>query len=201
MLVNLSEAKEEKHSLEKDFKNNKVIHHIAPFQVTFYNDAAHELTLQDFNDKFIILIFWASWCLECEQNLKSLDLLEEKLITNKIEDIRIIPISIDFKNIETLKDIYQKYNIKHIKLFFDPYKELMMDMHVNSLPKAFFIDKTLNVVYKFNKIIDWNNKEVYQYILKIKNITLGKNAAIKNNKGLKDKVSTTRNNKKIIILK
>lgn len=169
----------------------------------FYDGSANEYTLKSFEGKFVILNFWASWCLECKENLITLDKLAKKLTINKIDDVVIIPMSLDFKSIEKLKDMYQEYNIKNIDLFFDPNKEMMLDMDVHSPPKSFFIDKSGIAVYTFNQIINWNNQKLYNFIMQIKDVpATGVELPPENDEIIYNKDSTQKKApKKVTILK
>ena len=134
----------------------------------FYDGHAKEIYLKEFYGKFIILNFWANWCIECVSELKSLNQLQQKLNKLKITDIEIIAISDNSIDFEKLKNLYQVLKIDDLKLYYDPNRNLMKDFKINSPPATLFINKQNRAFAGFRNTYNWQNPSIIKYILEIK---------------------------------
>ena len=134
----------------------------------FFNDKAKETYLKDYNDKFIILNFWANWCIECLSELKSLNQLKIELDKLKINDIQIIAICDNTIDFEKLKNVYQSHKINSLDIYFDPNRNLMNEFKIHSPPSTLFIDKEGKIFARFNNTYNWSDQSIIDYILNIK---------------------------------
>jgi len=134
----------------------------------FFNDAAKEVYLKEFNNKFIILNFWANWCIECVNELKSLNHLQKEFDKLKITDIEIVSVSDNTLEFEKLKNFYQNHKINKLKIYFDLNKNLMNEFKINSPPTTIFIDKKGIIFARFNNTYNWREPSIIDYILDIK---------------------------------
>ena len=134
----------------------------------FFNDKAKVVYLKEFNNKFIILNFWANWCIECVNELKSLNHLQKELDKLKITDIEIVSVSDNALDFEKLKNFYQTHKINNLKIYFDLSKNLMNEFKVNSPPTTIFIDKEGKIFARFNNAYNWREPSMIDYILDIK---------------------------------
>ena len=134
----------------------------------FFNNKANEVYLKEYDGKFIILNFWANWCIECLDELKSLNQLKIQLDKLKITDIQIIAISDNTIDFEKLKNTYQSHKINDLIIYFDPNRNLMNEFQIHSPPATLFIDKEGKVFARFNNTYNWSDQSIIDYILSIK---------------------------------
>lgn len=123
--------------------------------------------LSDFNDKIIILDFWAYWCKWCHvQNEKEFPYLNEKYK----KDVVLISYSLDEKidvwKKSVAKSSYKWVNLSNLKGINDP---ISYSYGVNELPHTFIIDKrgivqNEFVGYKKDSLIE---KEIIKLINKV----------------------------------
>lgn len=132
-----------------------------------------EYTIRHFHNKILVIYFWASWCLECLDSLENLDNLKKRLVLNKINNIEILPISIDFKNSSYVKLLYKKHKIENLFLFFDRNRSMMSAFNINTPPTTFIVDIDGKIIYRFNNNINWNNKVFYNALIKISRGEIG----------------------------
>ncbi len=130
-------------------------------KILFSDIQKQEYNVNQFNGKFLILYFWASWCLECLSGLKDLDTLQNNLNNNQIDDIKIIPISIDYKSITFLKSLYKQREIKLLELFVDKDKSAIAALSINSPPATFLISKQCSLIANYNDNFDWTDQNLY----------------------------------------
>ena len=145
-------------------------HGVSPYdvpRVPIYDEMQNPIMLRDFKGKVVVVVFWASWCLQCVEELVSLDKLLSDLEYNEIKDVELIPLSIDFKNQEFLKNLLDSNQIKNLKLYSDKNKELMSYLAVHSLPTSFIINPDSKIIFRSTQHIDWSDPIMLQEITKI----------------------------------
>lgn len=134
----------------------------------FHSVNAKELSLYDFRGKFVVLFFWATWCNNCVERLKSLYELEDELKYQNINDIVILPMSVDFKDVKAINEFLEGNKIKINHFYKDTNKELMSALGVKNLPTTILIDKRGFVVNKFIGDFNWNEPEVIGKLVELK---------------------------------
>lgn len=169
--ANIAGAIETDHHYQKYKKILKKHNFATPKKIgmaKFYDSNAKEVYLKDFQSKFIILNFWANWCVECISELKSLNQLQQKLNKLKIGDIEIIAISDNSIDFEKINNLYHKLNISDLKLYYDPSRNLMKDFNINSPPSTILINKQNKAFAKFHNTYNWQDPSIVKYILEIR---------------------------------
>ena len=84
-ISSLSYSKEEKGIINsflkeelEDFELSKEKQNISDLK--FKDDEGKEISFSDFQDKVLLVNFWATWCAPCIKEMPSLDRLKKKLI-------------------------------------------------------------------------------------------------------------------------
>lgn len=118
-----------------------------------FMDAGHQKKrLKDFNDKPILINFWATWCPPCIAEMPSL----QKLQKDYGSKVHFILISHEDQSITHQFLQGKKWN-------FSSYRPLNHEpelLQSNSLPTTFIIDKDGNIVVKETGNKNWNGKSV-----------------------------------------
>ena len=128
----------------------------------FFDQEGNKVSLDQFEGKTILVSFWASWCGSCIEELPSLDILQKDFRKLPFE---VVAISEDFKGIEAAKDHFEKYEIRHLKLYHDYKNALFKSMEVIGLPTTFLIDPNgkIKVIFKGN--IKWHDDSIRNILL------------------------------------
>jgi thiol-disulfide isomerase/thioredoxin len=131
-------------------------------EVNFFDKDGNKIFLDQFEGKTILVVFWASWCGSCVEELPSLDVLQKDF---KKLPFEIIAISEDFKGVEAAEAHFDKYGIRHLKLYYDYKNSLFKAMSVVGLPTAFLIDPEgkIKVVFKGNS--KWHDDSIRDILL------------------------------------
>lgn len=145
--------------LEKPFK--------AP-NIPFYDEFGTEYQFVDYKDNLIILYFWASWCVGCNQELKQLQHFNAELEFDKIHDLEVLPISIDQKEVYELNNFYKSIGVDTLPIFHDENRKLTDALDVKSLPTTFIIDKEGQVLARIYDHLDWNNEQLVGEVMALK---------------------------------
>ena len=118
---------------------------------SFLNEKAPELTVEtwiskkpDTEGKFVIIDFWATWCLPCLFQLPEFEKLSEKY-----PDIRFIGISIDQNEKLWVKRLKKDGMPAHIQeVLADPY--VVGDAwDITSIPRFLLIDENFRIINAF----------------------------------------------------
>mgnify|MGYP001811572137 CR=1 FL=1 len=74
-----------------------------PSEASFYNKDNKKEYFDQYEGKTSLLVFWATWCSSCIQEMNQLDLLKKDL---KKLPINIIALSEDYSGIDSIKEFY-----------------------------------------------------------------------------------------------
>lgn len=123
---------------------------------SFLNSGHQTKTLEDFNDKPILINFWASWCPPCIAEMPSL----QKLQNEYGSKVHFIFISHEDQNITVpfLKEKKWNFN-SYTPLIHEP--ELLRS---NSLPTTYIIDKSGNIIVKKTGNHKWDSDGVKELL-------------------------------------
>ena len=140
--------------------------HAEPLQVTnnsFFDQEEKTHTLQEFENKVVLLSIWATWCTFCTSKIKSLDELSQEI---KSEDLKIIALSEDFKGIEVVSSLYKQKKIKNLEIFIDKKNTLFKSLNVMVLPTTLIINNKGQEVARIIGVIDWKTNTEAKELLK-----------------------------------
>ena len=116
--------------------------------------------LSNFNNKLIVLNFWATWCAPCKEEMPSLDLLQEH---KNLDNLKIFAINIGQDNLENSKKFFGDLKIKNLGIYFDTPTTLAKKFGLRGIPTSILLNKDglefARIVGSINfsekKFIDW----------------------------------------------
>ena len=111
-----------------------------------------------------LVAFWATWCANCEENLKSFDSLSADLSP----DFHFLAVNLDKDPIEAT-GFWNQLEIVQTELIFDQNKNLRQSLSVEVLPTYFLIDQTGNLLLRLEGNIQWNDAKVIKLLRSFKN--------------------------------
>ena len=160
-----SHSKEEKDIINRflkeeleDFELSKEKQNISDLK--FKDDEGKEISFSDFQDKILLVNFWATWCAPCIKEMPSLDRLKKKI--NKNFDV--IAISVDRDGVKKVKDFFNENKITNLEEYFDTKNSLAKEMNLIGLPTSFFINKKGDLIGYFQGDLEWDNNTVIEFI-------------------------------------
>lgn len=99
------------------------------------------VALSDYRGKVVYLVFWASWCRPCLQQIKYIKEIDERLAS---DEVVLLYVSID-EDVAAWKDMVDLKEIPGVHVRTDGVKSLMpQDYNVAGVPLYFMIDKEGN---------------------------------------------------------
>ena len=126
----------------------------------FKDDEGREISFSDFQDKVLLVNFWATWCAPCIKEMPSLDRLKRKI--NKNFDV--IAVSVDRDGVKKVKDFFNENKITNLGKYFDTKNSLAKEMNLIGLPTSFFINKKGDLIGYFQGDMEWDNNTVIEFI-------------------------------------
>ena len=142
----------------EDFELSKEKQNISDLK--FKDDEGKEISFSDFQDKVLLVNFWATWCAPCIKEMPSLDRLKKKI--NKNFDV--IAISVDRDGVKKVKDFFNENKITNLEEYFDTKNSLAKEMNLIGLPTSFFINKKGDLIGYFQGDMEWDNNTVIEFI-------------------------------------
>lgn len=133
-----------------------------PDGVFFFDEAQEKYSLDKFEGKTILLVFWATWCASCVKEMPDLDILQKDFRKLPFE---IIPVSQDYQGVEVVQKYYKNYDISYLPLYHDFKNQLFKAFGVVGLPTAILINPDGKMLVSFVGSINWYDEEIRQVIL------------------------------------
>jgi peroxiredoxin len=124
------------------------------------------ICLNDLRGKPIILVFWATWCETCRDELPAL----EKFFSKRGDQLNVLLLAIDGERKRTVQKIIQEKMITLPVLLV--LKEKVMDHYGvrGWVPQLFFIDKDGVLVGKILGPRDWKSPQAWSCLKEILNL-------------------------------
>ena len=116
-------------------------------EISFKNGEDKNVLLSEYENKLLILNFWATWCEPCKEEMPSLENLQNN--TN-FKNLKILPINIGQEDKNSIKNFFSEVNIKTFEIFYDSDVKLAKKFSLRGIPTSILINKD---GYEFAKII------------------------------------------------
>jgi len=124
---------------------------------TLRNLEGNQVSLTDFKGKPVLVTFWATWCLSCQEEMPLL----EKFSQDKRDQLAILLIAIDGERKKAVQTIVNKNRITLPVLLL--LKEKVMDQYGvrGWIPLTFLIDQKGMLIGKIVGQRDWGSAEAW----------------------------------------
>ncbi len=133
-----------------------------PDNVFFFDEKEEKYSLDKFEGKTILLVFWATWCASCVKEMPDLDILQKDFRKLPFE---VIPVSQDYQGIEVVQKYYKNYDIRYLPIYHDFKNQLFKALGIVGLPTALLINPDGKMLVSFVGSINWYDEEIRQVIL------------------------------------
>jgi thiol-disulfide isomerase/thioredoxin len=140
-----------------------------------------QINLESFHGKFILLNFWATWCVPCVRELPSLSRLNAQLSDKNFQVVLVSQDRAGFKQTDTF---IEKLKIDIPQAFIDNKLKYSHAMDINSIPTTILIGTDGVEIGRLVGSIEWDHKEAIALI----NYYLGHKIKEKNNISLLKKI-------------
>lgn len=117
---------------------------------------------EEYEGKTLLVVFWATWCSSCVQEILDLDILQKDF--RKLP-FTIIAISEDYQGVEQVKKFYKDNEIRHLDIYHDYRNSLFKSFKVVGMPTSFIITPDGKNVGSFKGVVNWYDEKVRKILL------------------------------------
>jgi cytochrome c biogenesis protein CcmG, thiol:disulfide interchange protein DsbE len=125
-------------------------------------DAERKVTLSQYRGQVVVLNFWATWCPPCVEETPSLVQMNDRL---KNKGVTLVGVSVDVDG-----DAYHRF-LKDHKIDYVTVRDA--NQKSNNLygtfkfPETYIIDRNGTLRRKFIGAVDWNSREITEFLSKL----------------------------------
>jgi len=116
--------------------------------------------LNDFNNKLLIINFWATWCAPCRDEMPSLDNLSNN---DEFENLLVIPINVG-ENSEKALSFFKDINVTNLKIFYDYNSDLAKKLFLRGLPTTLIVNKNGEEFSRILGAINFEDKKLLKWL-------------------------------------
>ena len=120
----------------------KMVFHKTPKtfkELSFFNAAGESVGLDVFAGNYVVLNFWATWCVPCREEMPSLDLLQNY---ENLNNLKIFPINVGQDNYEKSLNFFKDLRIQNLKLYFDSPITLAKKFGLRGIPTSILFNNS-----------------------------------------------------------
>ena len=112
------------------------------------------LTLSQWQGKWVLLNFWATWCAPCRKEMPMLSELQEAFGG---DDFEVLTIATTRNPPQAMRRFFDEIGVTNLPLHRDPGSALAREMAVLGLPVTVLIDPDGNEVARLRGDADWSS--------------------------------------------
>ncbi len=111
-----------------------------------------EQALSDWQGKWVVLNFWATWCAPCRHEMPSLDRLQAAM-----PQIAVLPVATGRNSVEAIAKFYGEAGVTSLPVLRDPKSELARSMGVLGLPVTVILNPEGREVARLIGDAEWDS--------------------------------------------
>lgn len=147
----------------RDGTMKKLVFHGEPQAVSdavFTDPEGTEYTLADWQGKYALVNFWATWCAPCRKEMPALDALQKEFGGDAFE---VVTIATGRNNLTGIKKFFAEPSdeaepITALPILLDPKQALAREMAVLGLPITVLLDPEGNEIARLRGDADWHSE-------------------------------------------
>ena len=133
------------------------------FSSKFENENGDIFTLNDFQEKVLLINLWATWCEPCKEEMPSLDSLQSYFDKN---EFLVLTINLDRGPKKKALDFFDDFGITNIETFFDDKNNIPREVKILGLPVTLLINKNGLEVARLIGPTEWADIKIIELIRK-----------------------------------
>tara|TARA_Y100000022_G_scaffold91100_1_gene78664 strand:- start:1109 stop:1642 length:534 start_codon:yes stop_codon:yes gene_type:complete len=133
------------------------------FSSKFENENGDIFTLNDFQEKVLLINLWATWCEPCKEEMPSLDSLQSYFDKN---EFLVLPINLDRGPKKKALNFFDDFGITNIETFFDDKNNIPREVKILGLPVTLLINKNGLEVARLIGPTEWTDIKIIELIRK-----------------------------------
>ncbi len=132
--------------------------------ISFVDLSGQTHSLADYRGSLIALVFWATWCVPCREEMPSLESLAKTLAGEKFV---ILPVSLDRDGPDAVRRFYEDYKIEKLPIFVAKIGDVLSAFKLGGIPTTIFIDAEGRAIARVLGDRDWSDPEVVEVVRKL----------------------------------
>lgn len=163
--ISIAETKSELKNSQNDLLNSYFKEESPDIKfndIVFYNQDKEKRSLENFDNRFIIIHFWATWCMECQNELMALNKLQKDFRKNALV---VLALSEDFKDASAIDEYFTKHKIDMLDIYMDKKNAIYKGLNINHIPASYLIDFDGKVLASSlpGKVVDWDDEDLRKF--------------------------------------
>ena len=115
-----------------------------------------EVTLADWQGKWVLLNFWATWCAPCREEMPSLDALQAEMGS---ETFQVVTIATGRNSVAGIEKFFADEGVTRLHILLDPRQAMARDMAVLGLPVTLVLNPNGQEVARLLGDAHWDSPE------------------------------------------
>ncbi len=129
-----------------------------------FSDGKKSLSLTSHKGKYLLVNFWATWCIPCVREMPALDRLASKL---KKDNFLVIAISQDEGGSTVVDSFVEKLNLSNILILYDPTKKAFRHYALRGLPTTVLISPEGKLIARLEGEAAWDEGALLEQVRKL----------------------------------
>ena len=121
---------------------------------TFTDVTGAEHSLADWQGKYVLVNFWATWCAPCRKELPALDALNRDFGG---DDFEVVTIATGRNLVPAIERLFAEVGVESLPILLDPKLALSREMGVLGLPVSVILDPEGREIARMSGDAEWNS--------------------------------------------
>ena len=139
-----------------------------PTSKVMYAESGKKIKFSDFENDFVLAVFWSRHCFPCIKEMKSLQNFAKKTKNNGVRVILISPKKEWPGGFSEQRRFLKKFGGEEMETYVDYRGEMASAMGIFSSPLVVLISREGKEIGRIRGSAEWDRPEVIEYIYKIK---------------------------------
>ena len=127
----------------------------------FTDASGAEMTLADFQGKYVLVNFWATWCAPCRKEMPQLAELQEEFGGDNFE---VVTIATGRNPLPAIDRFFEENGVVNLPKFLDPRSSLARASGVLGLPITLILDPDGQEIARMRGDAEWNGESAKSVI-------------------------------------
>ena len=123
-------------------------------QVVFSDPEGGEHRLADWQGKYVLVNFWATWCAPCRKEMPGLGALQDEFGGDAFA---VVPIATGRNALPGIRRFFQEVGVENLPILLDPKQQLARDMAVLGLPISVILNPEGLEIARLRGDAEWHS--------------------------------------------
>ena len=130
----------------------------------FFNDGEKTIKVDQFLGQYILINFWATWCVPCVTEMPALNNLAKKL---RKKGLTVITVSQDITGPSVVEPFLEPMMLKNILVWYDNKNKSFRQLGLRGLPTTILVNPKGLIIAKLEGAAEWNEGLLLEQIERI----------------------------------